>query len=116
MTERAGTGAQANQETVLQHVHAVAAALNLQLADLSSSMKDLLSTRIEGLDADAAIVDLLGSSIEGNDDNILHSLRHDIRVENVEPPSAAYEYARRLAQRGVPVNALVRAYRLLPPP
>jgi hypothetical protein len=112
MTEQAGTGAQANQETVRQHVHMVAAALNLQLADLTSSMKDLLSTRIEGLDADAAIVDLLGSSIEGNVDNILHSLRHDIEVENIEPPSAAFEYARRLAQRGVSVNALVRAYRL----
>src|SRR5262249_17848107 len=28
------------------------------------------------------------------------------------PPTAALEYARRLAQHGVPVNALVRAYRL----
>jgi DNA-binding PucR family transcriptional regulator len=30
----------------------------------------------------------------------------------VESPTAALEYARRLAQHGVPVNALVRAYRL----
>jgi DNA-binding PucR family transcriptional regulator len=33
-------------------------------------------------------------------------------VERVEAPTAALEYARRLAQHGVPVNALVRAYRL----
>src|SRR5262249_19324430 len=33
-------------------------------------------------------------------------------VERVEPPTPALEYARRLAQHGVPVNALVRAYRL----
>ncbi|HTY32081.1 MAG TPA: helix-turn-helix domain-containing protein [Mycobacterium sp.] len=45
-------------------------------------------------------------------DTIVHSLRHDIAVERVEAPTAALEYARRLAQRGVPVNALVRAYRL----
>lgn len=112
MTEQADEGVQPNQDAVLRHVHSVAAALNLRLADLTSSMKDLLSSRIEGLDADAAIVELLGSSIEGNVDNILHSLRHDIDVENIEPPSAAFEYARRLAQRGVSVNALVRAYRL----
>ena len=77
-----------------------------------SSMRDLLSARIEELGEDSAIIDLLGSSIEGNVENILHALRHGIAVENIEPPSAAFEYARRLAQRGVPVNALVRAYRL----
>ena len=42
----------------------------------------------------------------------LHALRYDIAVERVEAPTAALEYARRLAQHGVPVNALVRAYRL----
>ena len=55
---------------------------------------------------------ILGASIEGNVDNILYSLRHGVTVDRIEPPSAAFEYARRLAQRGVPVNALVRAYRL----
>jgi DNA-binding PucR family transcriptional regulator len=39
-------------------------------------------------------------------------LRYDIAVQRVEAPAAALEYARRLAQHGVPVNALVRAYRL----
>jgi hypothetical protein len=112
MTDQAAPHPQPDQEAVLRRVQAVAASLNLRLADITASMKDLLSTQIEALDADQAIVDLLGSSIEGNVDNILHCLRHDIRVENIEPPSAAYEYARRLAQRGVSINALVRAYRL----
>ena len=31
----------------------------------------------------------------------------------MESPTAALEYARRLAQRGVPANALVRAYRIV---
>jgi len=93
-------------------VEAVAAALNDRLAAITSSMRDLLSTRIEELGGDNALVDLLGSSIQGNVENIVHALRHGIPVEHIEPPSAAYEYARRLAQRGVPVNALVRAYRL----
>ena len=57
-------------------------------------------------------MELLGTSVEGNVDTILHALRYDIAVERVEAPTAALEYARRLAQHGVPVNALVRAYRL----
>jgi len=99
-------------EGLRRQVETVAAALNDRFAAITSSIRDLLSTRIEELSGDAAIIDLLESSIEGNLENILHALRHTIRVEKLEPPSAAFEYARRLAQRGVPVNALVRAYRL----
>jgi DNA-binding PucR family transcriptional regulator len=43
---------------------------------------------------------------------MLHILQHDIDLENVGAPAAAEEYARRLAQHGVPVAALLRAYRL----
>ena len=43
---------------------------------------------------------------------MFHAVRYEIPIENIEPPTAALEYARRMAQRGVPMNALVRAYRL----
>ena len=112
MTEAEPGIAPGADEELRADVEAVAAALNDRLAAITSSMRDLLSTRIEELGGDSALIDLLGSSIQGNVENILHALRHGIPVENIEPPSAAYEYARRLAQRGVPVNALVRAYRL----
>ena len=52
------------------------------------------------------------ASVEGNVDTLLRALRYDIAVERVEAPTAALEFARRLAQHGVPVNALVHAYRL----
>jgi hypothetical protein len=39
-------------------------------------------------------------------------LRYGIDVQRVQAPTAALEYARRLAQHGVPVHALVRAYRI----
>lgn len=94
-----------------QHVVAVAATLNAQLADITGSMRTLLADRIEELRGDQRIIELLGASIEGNIDTIMHILQHDIPAE-VDPPAAAVEYARRLAQRGVPVNALVRAYRI----
>jgi DNA-binding PucR family transcriptional regulator len=43
---------------------------------------------------------------------VLHILQHSIDLENVRAPAAAEEYARRLAQRGVPIAALLRAYRI----
>ena len=79
---------------------------------LSSELRQALEDQIPELRGDAALVELLGTSVEGNVDTVLHALRYDIAVERVEAPTAALEYARRLAQRGVPVNALVRAYRL----
>ena len=97
---------------VAKLVASVGAALNADLAGLTQQIHRRLSTEIEELRGDERILQLLGSSIEGNVDTILHMFQHDIGIDRVEPPSAAVEYARRLAQRGVPVNALVRAYRL----
>lgn len=93
-------------------VTAVATSLHARLTDITGTMRELLSGEMEQLDGDGAIVDLLHASIEGNVENILNALRHQIAVEHIEPPSAALEYARRLAQRGVAVSDLVRAYRL----
>ena len=39
-------------------------------------------------------------------------MRYGIDVQRVEAPTAAMEYARRLAQHGVPVHGLVRGYRV----
>ena len=86
--------------------------LHGRLVALSSALRHALEDQIPELRGDAALVELLGTSVEGNVDTVLHALRYDIAVERVEAPTAALEYARRLAQRGVPVNALVRAYRL----
>lgn len=101
-----------SSDDVGNHVVEVATALNRRLGDVTLSMRHVLATSIDELNGDLRLVELLGASIEGNVDNILHALQHGISVERIEPPSAAFEYARRLAQRGVPVNALVRAYRL----
>jgi DNA-binding PucR family transcriptional regulator len=92
-------------------VHAVAAALNARLGEITASMGSVLAEGIGEL-GDQRLRDLLGSSIEGNVENIFHLLRHDIPLSRVTPPSAAFKYARRLAQHDVPVHALVRAYRL----
>jgi DNA-binding PucR family transcriptional regulator len=97
---------------VKSYVAEVASRLHDRLVKVSSALRRSLEDQIPELRGDAALVELLGTSVEGNVDTILHALRYDIAVERVEAPTAALEYARRLAQRGVPVNALVRAYRL----
>ncbi|MHB1504627.1 MAG: PucR family transcriptional regulator [Acidimicrobiales bacterium] len=99
-------------DDVREHVAVVAAALNHRLVAITLAMREVLATRIGELNGEDCLVDLLGASIAGNVENILYSLQYGITVDRIEPPSAALEYARRLAQRGVPVNALVRAYRL----
>jgi hypothetical protein len=97
---------------VSRYVAQTAGRLHDRLADVSSVIHRALEDQIPELRGDAGLVELLGTSVEGNVDTLLHALRYDIAVERVEAPTAALEYARRLAQHGVPVNALVRAYRL----
>jgi PucR C-terminal helix-turn-helix domain/GGDEF-like domain len=107
------TKAQAGTEVgVSGYVSGVAAQLQERLAELSSGLNQFLVDQIPELHGDAALMELLATSVEANVHTVLHALRHDIVVERVEAPTAALEYARRLAQHGVPVNALVRAYRL----
>lgn len=90
----------------------VAAGLAPRRGEVSVSISDVLAARIDELRGDPALRDLLGASVEGNVETILHVLRHDLDPRGVEPPTAAIAYARRLAQREVPVNALIRAYRV----
>ncbi|MDD7940772.1 helix-turn-helix domain-containing protein [Actinomycetospora lutea] len=99
-------------EDAVATVAEVAAALAPHRAEVSASISDVLATRIDDLRGDPALLDLLAASVEANVETILHVLRHDLEPRDVEPPAAAMAYARRLAQREVPVNALVRAYRV----
>ncbi|MFE3262257.1 PucR family transcriptional regulator [Nocardia sp. NPDC059229] len=86
--------------------------MNERVTDIAAIVRRGLEDEIPELRGDARIVELLGASVEGNVDTILHALQHDIPVARINAPTAAIEYARRLAQHGVPVKALVRAYRV----
>ena len=55
---------------------------------------------------------MVHDSIQGNLDTFFPAIRHGIPIDHVEPPTAALEHARRLAQRGVDADSLVRTYRL----
>ncbi|MBF6335341.1 helix-turn-helix domain-containing protein [Nocardia abscessus] len=86
--------------------------MNERVTDISATVRRGLEDEVPELPTDVHTVELLGASVQGNIDTLLHALRHDFPATRIYLPSAAIEYARRLAQRGVPLNALVRAYHL----
>jgi hypothetical protein len=101
-----------NDSDATRYVAETAARLQDRLAAVSSAIQLSLENQIPELGGDPRVIELLGPSVEGNVDALLHALRYAIPVELVAVPVAAMEFARRLAQHGVPLNALVRAYRL----
>ncbi|MFE4459568.1 hypothetical protein ACFROC_19610 [Nocardia tengchongensis] len=97
---------------VSRSVAEIAARMNKRVTDIAAIVRRGLEDEIPELRGDPRTIELLGASVEGNVDTILHALQHDIPVARINAPTAAIEYARRLAQHGVPVEALVRAYRV----
>lgn len=93
-------------------VASVAASLEPRIAALVADIYELIQREVPALGDDPQLTSLLGASVEENVVAFVHMLRHGIATVHVEAPTAALEYARRLAQRGVPATALVRAYRV----
>jgi DNA-binding PucR family transcriptional regulator len=83
-----------------------------RLDDITRSTQEWLVAEIADLRGDAQLLQLLRDTVSSNIDTFFSAVRNRIPVEHIEPPAAAVEYARRLAQREVSANALVRAYRL----
>ena len=98
--------------SVAQSASDVSSALTPHTAELSAEIYRLIVRKIPPLTGDHRILTLLEGSVGENVTTLLHVLQHGIDLENVRAPAAAQEYARRLAQRGVPIAALLRAYRI----
>ena len=90
----------------------VSAALVPRTAEMSADIYQLIVRDIPHLRDDKRVLALLEASVGENVATMLHILQHRIDLEKVRAPAAAEEYARRLAQRGVPMAALLRAYRI----
>ncbi|MGV9835354.1 PucR family transcriptional regulator [Nocardia niigatensis] len=93
-------------------VAAIAARMNDRVTDVSTAIRAFLEGDIAELRGDPRTGELLGASVESNVATILNALRYSLPVAGIQAPPAAVEYARRLAQQGVPATALIRAYRL----
>lgn len=72
---------------------------------MAREIADLLTT-------DPVLRDMLWASVESNVTTIFYGLASGVPISRLQPPSAAVEYARRLAQRGIPPNSLIRAYHM----
>ncbi len=97
---------------IAESAAAIVARLADRMPDLVESMQQYLTSEIAELRGEPQLLQLLRDSAEANVDTVFSAIRHDIPIKHVEAPTSALEYARRLAQRGVSANALVRAYRL----
>lgn len=106
------TTMQETEAAAADRVAAVAREMREQVPAMASAMQAEDAEFIPELRGDPGILELLYASIESNIETILHLAQGAIALNDIEPPTAAITYGRRLAQRGVSSNALVRAYRL----
>jgi hypothetical protein len=90
----------------------VAAAVARRSAAVSGEVYGVILREVPQLRDDTPVLALLASSVGSNVDTCLQIMQHRIDLAAVRAPAAATEYARRLAQRGTPLTALLRAYRL----
>jgi DNA-binding PucR family transcriptional regulator len=90
----------------------VATAVGRRAAAVSEDVYEVILREIPQLDDDKPLRALLASSVDSNVDTCLQVVQHRIDLAAVRAPAAAVEYARRLAQRGTPLTALLRAYRV----
>ena len=97
---------------VTERIAHVARAMRSTLAALATEMQTEFAESIPELRGDSAMLELLFASTESNIETMLHLAQGSIELQDIEAPTAAIAYARRLAQRGTSSSALVRAYRL----
>ena len=98
--------------TVVQSAAEVAGALAPHTAELSADIYQLIVGEIPQLRTDSRVLALLEASVAENVATVLHILQHDLDLDRVHAPAAAEQYGRCLAQRGIPLAALLRAYRI----
>jgi DNA-binding PucR family transcriptional regulator len=98
--------------TIVQSAAEVAGVLVPYTAELSADVYQLIVREIPQLRTDSQVLALLEASVAENVATVLHILQHDLDLDRVHAPAAAEQYGRRLAQRGIPLAALLRAYRI----
>jgi DNA-binding PucR family transcriptional regulator len=101
-----------DQELVAKSAALIVSRLDDKLAEITRSMQELLISELSETGGDGELLGLIHDSAQGNLDTFFSAVRHGISIDHVEPPTAALEHARRLAQRGVDADFLVRSYRL----
>ncbi len=86
--------------------------LSERLPAIARDLQELLAHERSEMAGDGELMALLYDAVQGNLEAFFPAIRHGIPIDRIEPPTAALEHARRMAQRGTDVDELVRAYRL----
>ncbi|MFF9813084.1 PucR family transcriptional regulator [Streptomyces sp. NPDC014006] len=90
----------------------VAQVIQANRDDVIARLVATTEAEIAQLEHDEPLHRLLEASITENIVTALHVIINRIDPQTVDAPASAVSYARRLAQRDVPLSALLRAYRL----
>jgi hypothetical protein len=90
----------------------VAAAVGRRAAAVREDVYETILREIPQLGDDKPLLALLAASVDSNVDTCLQIMEHRIDLAAVQAPTAAVKNACRLAQRGTPLTALLRAYRV----
>jgi DNA-binding PucR family transcriptional regulator len=101
-----------DRRAVAELMASVAAAVSRRAATVSENVYEVTRREIPELGDDQAVLTLFASSIDSNVTTCLQMMQHQIDLADVHAPAAALEEARRRAQRGTALTALLRAYRL----
>jgi DNA-binding PucR family transcriptional regulator len=94
------------------HVAMIAARLTRRVNEITAAIRKVLQEKVTELPGDAEMVELMTAGIEDNVETMLGALRDDVPVKQRTAPDSAIAYAKQLAQQGVPLNALIRGYRV----
>lgn len=97
-------------------VREVVATVARDLDDFARPLTEELAAQfleeIPAFRGDESVRELMAASTAANLSTIVDVLAHGLPVEPLDLPAAAAAYARRFAQRDLPVEGLLRAYRL----
>ncbi|OKH78980.1 PucR family transcriptional regulator [Mycobacterium sp. ST-F2] len=105
-------GEDRNDDALTQAMAGIGTRLDTRLSDITRSVTDQLVSDIAELRGEEQLQQILGDSVAANIDAFFAAARHGISIDLLHAPAAAIEHARRLAQRDISANALVRSYRL----
>jgi hypothetical protein len=98
--------------SVSERISDIGGALTPRAAEVTADIYQLIVREIPQLHGDQRVLALLEASVGDNVATLVHVLQHGIDLVQVHAPAAADEYARRLAQHGIPITVLLRAYRI----
>src|ERR1700739_5062472 len=107
-----GEGSREDHALVAKSAALIIGRLDDKLAEITRTLQELLVRELTEISGDGELLGLIADSVQGNLDTFIPAVRHGIPIDHVEPPTAALEHARRLAQRGGDAGYLVRTYRL----